>query len=78
MLLLRPEGDVNELVESLSADMLLDINDRLKPFKTNLKVPKLSYGFRDEMSGYLKSWGWLMPLAVRPTSAGWWKTLKPG
>ena len=57
MLLLRPEGDVNELVESLSADMLLDINDRLKPFKTNLKVPKLSYGFRDEMSGYLKKLG---------------------
>lgn len=57
MLLLRPEGDVNELVESLSADKLLDINDKLKSFKTELKVPKLSFSFRDEVGKYLKELG---------------------
>jgi len=57
MLFLRPEGDVNELVERLSADMLLDINDKMVSFKTDLKVPKLSFSFRDEIGEYLKELG---------------------
>jgi serpin B len=57
MFFLRPEGDVNNLVDELTADMLLDINSKFTPFRTNLKVPKLNFGYKDEMSGYLKSLG---------------------
>jgi serpin B len=57
MFFLRPEGDVNNLVDELTADMLLDINSKFTLFRTNLKVPKLNFGYKDEMSDYLKSLG---------------------
>lgn len=57
MLCLRPEGDVNDLVDELTADKLLEINNNLVLFKTNLKVPKLDFGYKNEMSAYLKAMG---------------------
>jgi len=57
MLFLRPEGNVDELVEALTADKLLEISSKLSACRTNLKIPRLDFSYKDEMSRYLKALG---------------------
>lgn len=57
MIFLRPEGDVDDLIKGLTADLLLEINEKLGPHKANLKVPRLDFTCRNEMSPYLKALG---------------------
>lgn len=57
MLFLRPEENVNDLLSDLTAEKLFEINSHLAIHTTDLKVPRLDFGYKSEMSDCLKALG---------------------
>lgn len=57
MVFIRPESDVDDLVERLTFDVLTEITGGMSPFRTYLKIPRLDFRSRDEMNGYFMNLG---------------------
>lgn len=64
MMVLLPKGDIDKFATKLNYDMINKYNSNLKNFETNVKMPKLSFEYKNTMNDSLENLGMKLPFDI--------------